>query len=222
MIKVLKRLRELDSGLVLAPERYDPRRDTLEPGVPLSEFVVSSRKSADLSVRSQERNVLLIDTSDADRGFLNPHKSLCLLSDLVSTKKIVPPGSIMISRLRPYLKQIAYVSKNSPSSDQQIVCSTEFYVLESRDGVSIAFLVPWLLSESVQSALAAGQEGGHHPRFHENFLLSLRVPHSILLNRIEISEAVEVLVNMHTESMSKLQEMTDELNLQLKKTKKQM
>jgi hypothetical protein len=41
-------------------------------------------------------------------------------------------------------------------------------------------LVPFLLSERVQAALAAGQEGGHHPRFCQELLLSLPVPDGVV------------------------------------------
>jgi hypothetical protein len=52
-------------------------------------------------------------------------------------------------------------------------------------------LVPWLLSDEVQLALAAGQEGGHHPRVREEMLLGLKVPPHILEVRNQVSNVVE-------------------------------
>jgi hypothetical protein len=60
-----------------------------------------------------------------------------------------------------------------------VVASTEFFVLRGRAGFDAAGLVPFLLSERVQAALAAGQEGGHHPRFCKELLLSLPVPDGV-------------------------------------------
>ncbi|MFT5685614.1 MAG: hypothetical protein ACI8RZ_006568, partial [Myxococcota bacterium] len=58
-------------------------------------------------------------------------------------------------------------------------------------GPSIAFLVPFLLSEPVQTALAAGQEGGHHPRFPSALLMGLRIPVGRMERRGADSVAVE-------------------------------
>ena len=76
-----------------------------------------------------------------------------------------------------------------------LVCSSEFYVLDSNDDMSIAFLVPFLLSERVQTVLAASQEGGHHPRFNEQTLKSLPVPTLLLERRKEMSARVEAAIN---------------------------
>lgn len=64
---------------------------------------------------------------------------------LNSNKKILKTGDVIISRLRPYLRQVAYVDIDS---NLQLCASTEFYVLRARNNESIAFLVPFLLSKS--------------------------------------------------------------------------
>ena len=72
---------------------------------------------------------------------------------------------------------------------------SEFFVLESANDSSIAFLVPFLLSAHIQSILAASQEGGHHPRFSEGTLKSLPVPEQLIERRSALSAQVERAVS---------------------------
>jgi hypothetical protein len=115
-----------------------------------------------------------------------------LFGDIGSVKKCVESGDVLISRLRPYLRQVAWVDEHigSIGPDVSLVCSTEFFVLRSIDGKSIAFLVPLLLSRPVQIVLAASQEGGHHPRIAEATLLTLPVPAKLLDRRDATSQAI--------------------------------
>ena len=91
-------------------------------------------------------------------------------------------GDVIISRLRPYLRQVALVDEalfQLCRRGNAVAASTEFFVLRGRTGFEAAGLVPFLLSQPVQAALAAGQEGGHHPRFRQELLLSLPVPDQV-------------------------------------------
>lgn len=188
--------------LILAPERYDPRRQINVEGieiVELGEIVISVKKtvkpSADLG------KTLIIDTSDACEGIVTCRKEAILGTQIGSTKKVVFPKDIIISRLRPYLRQVAYVDdKISEAQNAKILCSTEFFVLRSRNDESIAFLAPFLLSQPVQKILCASQEGGHHPRVNESTLLTLPVPKEILLNRTMISKSVMESVSLYRQS----------------------
>ena len=67
------------------------------------------------------------------------------------------PGDVIISRLRPYLRQVAFVDSDIRGYELSatILCSTEFFVLRAIEQESIAFLVPFLLSQSTQQVLAA-------------------------------------------------------------------
>jgi len=64
-------------------------------------------------------------------------------------------------------------------------------VLTPNGDESIAFLAPWLLSSAVQDIFAKATTGGHHPRFDESLLWSLRVPHAIWRRRAALSRSVE-------------------------------
>jgi len=193
----VKERSELGQSLVLAPERYDPRREALSNetvGPALGTVVRVNRKT--ISPKSKEilkDKFVVLDTSDANEGVLVGKKLPVSQSEIGSTKKIVPPGSIIISRLRPYLRQVGYVDEGIEGLGDKvaILCSTEFFVLTPRDERSLAFLVPLLLSKQVQEVLAASQEGGHHPRFNEDTLLGLPVSRHWLDQRDGVSKQVE-------------------------------
>ena len=194
-ICVIKKTTQLGPQFVLTPERYNPKRrmhlSDKNDGVLLSEIItlendiIASKKNS--SVWYQ------INTSDAMGGYLripqNPEQ-------LNSNKKILKPGDIIISRLRPYLRQVAYVDVDS---DMHVCASTEFYVLRSRNNESIAFLVPFLLSEVAQSVFANSVEGSQHPRFKEEDILNLVIPSQLFDEREKISQNVSTAIHQYRE-----------------------
>ena len=195
---------ELADGCVLAPERYDPRRDALctlgdEDSTPLAAVAVCVRQVIDRKTAG-EGKWMVLDTSDAQEGIVvcrkNPIKGFEIGSSRVSRET---DGNHL--RLRPYLRQVGYVDEGIWCRNQGIpaACSTEFFVLRSTGNQSIAFLVPFLLSEPVQKVLAVSQEGGHHPPFREDTLMSLPIPKMLLRNREETSLVVENAVRMYRE-----------------------
>ena len=196
-----KKVRELGQELVLAPERYDPRRLSLATArdeVGLADVAEILRVTVDPKVTEEGLHFLVLDTSDAQEGVIVCRKNAVSLMDVGSTKKFVERGCVIISRLRPYLRQVALVDGEVPGWNRNIrlLCSTEFFVLRSVDSRSISFLVPFLLSGPVQTVLAASQEGGHHPRFDQNALLDLPVPRALIERRDEDSAEVEKAVAM--------------------------
>ncbi len=201
----LRTATELQPDLVLAPERYDPRRSRLERvdrATRLGEFVEALRVTVNPKVqRESKRQYLVLDTSDAREGVVVCRKDAVALTDIGSTKKSVERGCVLISRLRPYLRQVAFVDACVPgwTGDVKMLCSPEFFVLRPTDGGSIAFLVPFLLSKPVQDVLAAAQEGGHHPRFNEYTLLGLPVPAALLARRDADSARVEEAIELFRE-----------------------
>ena len=182
-IHVLRRVADLGDGLVLAPERFDPRRRV---------EVVARRCLADVvdvvvenvSARSCDSPaaVLILDTTHAYEGFVVLRHHPVPPASMGSAKRLVQAGDVIISRLRPYLRQVALVDEalfQLCRRGNAVAASTEFFVLRGRTGFEAAGLVPFLLSQPVQAALAAGQEGGHHPRFRQELLLSLPVPDQV-------------------------------------------
>lgn len=195
-LTAVRRASDLELLCVLAPERYDPRRElSASPNArctPLRTLVLVDRKVIHPQAGADARCVVL-DTSDAREGVIVGRRSPQRVCELGSAKKRLAPKDVIISRLRPYLRQVALVDERVPNWNDEtlLLCSTEFFVLRSVDANSVAFLVPFLLSESVQEVLAASQEGGHHPRFNEEALLNLPVPVGMVTERNAISEEVE-------------------------------
>jgi hypothetical protein len=122
-------------------------------------------------------------------------KAAVAAAELGSAKKLLRPGDVIVSRLRPYLRQVALVDAELAGPGVGLACSTEFFVLRpAGGGESIAFLVAFLLGDGAQSALAACVEGGHHPRFGQAALEQLVVPADVLARRDELSARVEAAV----------------------------
>jgi hypothetical protein len=200
----IKNRNDLADSFVLAPERYDPRRklSATQPSerFALSDIAVLIRNTVSATTAAAGRYFVL-DTSNAKDGLIIRPKRSLGPTEIGSAKKIVEPNDVIISRLRPYLRQVALVDSQIRTTDREmIVCSTEFLVLRSRNAESIAFLVPFLLSDPVQEVLAASQEGGHHPRFNEASLLTLPVPEQVFKERQAISVAIEKYILRYRES----------------------
>ncbi len=172
---------ELARGWVLAPERYDPAV-RLEGERRLGDLVrvdVPARRPAELPTGP----LLVLETGHAADGFVFPPATLSTAAACQSSKRTLQPGDVLVSRLRPYLRQVAWVDpalfELAPGGNA-VVASPELLVLRAPDGFDGACLVPWLLSPAVQQVLVAAQEGGHHPRVPTEALLALGVPGSVL------------------------------------------
>lgn len=209
-ISAIKSVSELEAGFVLAPERYDPRRAVSSEyaAVTLSSIATIARNIAQPG--NKLGPCLVLDTSDAREGIII-RRSVPLDGAVIgSAKKLIQPGDVIVSRLRPYLRQVAYVDDVIPHSDNsKLLCSTEFFVLRPVDQRSIAFLVPYLLSRRIQEILAASQEGGHHPRFNDSTLTTLPVPISLIDRRARTSDDVEKAVRLYRQSEAIIAEAVD-------------
>lgn len=194
----------LGKDVVLAPERYDPRRmiTVADSKVTLGEIVELLQVMVGPRQISQRARALVLDTSDAREGIVVCRKAPVGADEIRSAKKVVQRGCVLISRLRPYLRQVAWVDAGVPgwSAKVPLYCSSEFFVMRALDKEPIGFLVPFLLSAQVQQVLAASQEGGHHPRFDRSTLLGLPLPKALLDNRAEVSASVEKAVSLFRRS----------------------
>lgn len=190
---------ELATLDVLAAERYDPRR-ALDADAKQSILLGDVAKLVRRVVQPSSAlgRCLVLDTSDAREGVVIARKTPMDGAAIGSAKKAIEPRDVLISRLRPYLRQVALVDNAIANAARvPLLCSTEFFVLQSPDARSIAFLVPFLLSHPVQKVLAASQEGGHHPRFDAATLLTLPVPVSLLDAREKTSTTIEKAVELY-------------------------
>jgi len=153
-----------------------------------------------------DRLYVIVDTTNSREGVLHNSRSAALISTVGSNKKVTRPGDVIISRLRPYLRQVALVDNRLPglTTDNLVACSTEYFVLRSLNGESIAYLVPLLLSPQVQEVLAAAQEGGHHPRVSDETVLNLPLPAEMAAQRAVISDRVEQAISMYRTSEAEI------------------
>jgi hypothetical protein len=187
----------LELGAVLAAERYDPRRTGAHTGRVFSAIARIVNDQVTATRGETAFQYVVLDTTHAQDGMIRAHGAPLALAQLGSAKKVVQPGDVIISRLRPYLRQVGYVDGGlfaAAGERVRVVCSTEFFVLRSADGESLAFLVPYLLSDPVQEWLSASQEGGHHPRFNREALERLPVPEWLLDDRMQLAESVEASI----------------------------
>lgn len=147
----------------------------------------------------------VLDTGNAREGLLD----ITILGDPVSgrtsNKKIIRDGDVIISRLRPYLRQVTFIPPGTCDllGVDHLYCSTEFFVLRSlEEGRNIAGLVAWLLSEPIQEMLSAAATGGHHPRISIDLLLSSPVGERYL--EVGICERITTVLRRHIEGQREL------------------
>jgi hypothetical protein len=188
----IRTIADLAPDFVLAPERHVLAAQAARggDGVPLGELVVERLERI---VASATSDALVLDTTHARDGILDVAGARRDSAGGKSSKKRALPGDVVISRLRPYLRQVALVHPGALTAapGRPLALSTEFYVLAPREGDDdLAFLVPFLLSAGAQASLASAQEGGHHPRVPRASLFALRVPRALLAKRARTSRAV--------------------------------
>lgn len=169
-----ERTTELDGELTLAPERNGIRASRVNGNLRIGALAPLANEYC----RPGDAGpFVVLDTTHAADGFIS-RRPLKRSDALASNKKRLQPGDVIVSRLRPYLRQIAFVDADlfEDFAGAQVCCSTEFYVFRRADGGSAAFFVPYLLSAGVQQRLAQSQEGGHHPRVPSAVVSNICVP----------------------------------------------
>lgn len=173
----------LDENLTLAPER-NTAASTSSGAVRISDI---AKNTSTYCKPAEPGPFVVVDTTHAVDGFISA-RPLEVVEALQSNKKRLQAGDVIVSRLRPYLRQIAYVDAELVQRfrDAQLCCSTEFYVLRAgRDNA--AFLVPFLLTPEIQALLARSQEGGHHPRVPAAVVTNIPLSPGVLKARESLS-----------------------------------
>ena len=179
----------LEDGYILLPERYNQQKYVFSEGIPLLDLITYGTESINCTQLSKYE-YLALDTSNSSEGFIKIQQN-DYNKKVESSKKIFHKRSLIISRLRPYLKQIGFIDENLTSDKTLIIGSSEYYELIPKNEESIAYLVPFFLSDSIQTYLQASVEGGNHPRFRQAALSKLKVPIQIYENRFELSKQLE-------------------------------
>jgi len=133
------------------------------------------------------------DLTDALDPFLDPAKPTTPPEEIASTKKRIAAGDLVVSRLRSYLREIAFVL---PSDGAPTVASTEFIVLRPKKEttLSVEALLVYLRSRLPQVVFQWSQDGSNHPRFDERELLNLPVPRALIAGQATYEAAVRQMV----------------------------
>lgn len=203
MRSVVRALGELGADYVLAPERWLAAVDAGD-GVPLAELVVERRERGDA-------RALVLDTTHARDGLLDlPAAERAGGAVAKSQKRAAHAGDLVVSRLRPYLRQIGFVHPDAIGA-RKLALSTEFYVLAPKQtGESLAYLLPFLLGSHAQAMLASAQEGGHHPRVPRSSLFALRIPEARIRDRRRCSAEIEAALSAWYRASSAYQDLLTE------------
>lgn len=200
---------QLGADFCLSPEYFLATRKAFDfsNGRLLTSIVdVSKNTTANIE------DSLILDTGNADRGLLLLDMLGCVDRERISSKRLIPEGAVIVSRLRPYLRQIAFIPRglSDKLGVKRIVASTEFYVLTPKNqDESIAFLVPWLLSKDVQEIFSEATTGGHHPRFGDDLLSKLTISESWYRLKNEIGAKVSMASDAFIESQLQIQKLVE-------------
>lgn len=195
----------LGEGWVLAPERH-LGRPARARGPTLGDLVRLSNDRV-LPRAIEDEGYLVLDTTHLKDGLIDVRSAARATAPPKSPKRRLAAGDLVVSRLRPYLRQIALVHPGAIAlgGGRPLAGSTELLVLSPRrEGESLAYLLPWLLSGEVQQALADAQEGGHHPRVAEDTLLGLRVGRAAA-SAVAASRAVERAISRVYDALADLE-----------------
>ena len=216
----VSRLSEMTEGRRLGAEFYMPAKArvlaklTSEGCLPLSEYAINVRQM--WNPATHQGTVRNFDLGDALEPFLDDRFEPVSADTILSAKKRLRRGDVVISRLRSYLKQIAVV-RCEESGD--IVGSSEFVVLRSKGALAPETLLAFLRSEPVQTILQWSQDGTNHPRFDEATLLALPIPQAILDQSARISGSIGAAIEARQKMALLLKEAEGLINSEISSVK---
>jgi len=172
---------QLEGTLRLDAEFYHPEKmkaieKLLELGISKVSENFKNVKEIFSPVRHQltTKPASLFDLSDVSFFLLDEGKKVNDSSEIGSVKKIFRQNDVLISRLRPYLKEVTFVGFDNT----QKLASTEFIVLRRKKDSKFSpqVLFAFLITDEIQKILFWSQGGTEHPRFPEELLLDLNFP----------------------------------------------
>lgn len=179
------------------------------PGKAIGEYFKPVREIYHPPAFDTGKSILNFDLTDALRYFVDDDGEMTPENEIGSIKKWLKRGDVIVSRLRSYLKEIAYV--NVPQG-VDAVGSSEFIVLRQlRKDVHPELLIVYLLGKPVQTILKWSQDGSNHPRFQENELLAIRLPDKALKLQDEIRRMVQSGIQANKDAKRLLSEAKGEV-----------
>lgn len=156
-------------------------------GKSVADYFINSKQAFNPTNKKLDGEAIVYDLNDALGLFLDSGTLVNSEKEIISTKKILKQKDVIISRLRSYLKEIAFVYDNNKLK----LASTEFIVLRLKEKkVYPEILFSFLQTDIVQKILEWSQEGVNHPRFSENELMSLKFPDILIKNQDYIKDII--------------------------------
>lgn len=197
----------LHPGADFDPEHYHPyRRAAWGRLAKDAKYTVADFFDEIIDIRESDEDSEVYDLTDALGCFLTGIGNRSGLS----SKKFARPNDILISRLRSYLQEICIVPQREPIFSPLL--STEFLVFRPK-GQGGNWLLPFLLSDDVQTVLRWSQTGNNHPRFRASTVLGLPVPSKIYLLIKKLNElaadalkTIESAIHVYPEAEAELLE----------------
>jgi restriction endonuclease S subunit len=184
---------QLEGAHRLDAEYYHPDKlkalsiiDKLE-GEKISEYFMNIRTIFNPEKQELKNKAYIYDLTDALSLLLEEGNEVNSSQEVGSAKKIVKKNDVIISRLRSYLKEIAFIFENGNTK----LVSTEFIVLRNKDKeVEPELLFSYLQTDLVQTILQWSQEGTNHPRFSEEVLLNIKIPNKVIAAQDNIKNLI--------------------------------
>lgn len=124
-------------------------------------------------------------------------------SDVKSQTVRVPKDFFLYGKLRPYLNKYWY----NESNNENIVCSSEFFVFSIIQSINPYYFKYYLASSAVQQQITNAYRGARMPRINEETFKSVAVP----LPPINIQNAMVDYLNIQTEQIKDLKKQADDL-----------
>lgn len=188
------KLSELEGAKILAPEFYHSAKIISKRYLEnvctkrIKDYFYSVREIFDPKNEHLTQEGVVFDLSDITSYFLYGGKKVTSSEEIGSTKKIFLQNDVLISRLRPYLKEVSFIGFNGKLK----LASTEFIVLrQKRKTYCPETLFAYLISEEVQNILIWSITGTEHPRFNEDYFLKLSLPDFSERTQKEIKKLVQ-------------------------------
>lgn len=162
---------------------------------------ISMSKCLDSFMQDQQGNTLRIETSKYPKttyqyiGMENIEKETGELleerivkgSDIKSQTVRVPKSFFLYGKLRPYLNKYWY----NESDNENIVCSSEFFVFSIKPSINPYYFKYYLASRAVRQQITNAYRGARMPRINEETFKSVSVP----LPPAEVQNAIVKHIN---------------------------
>ncbi len=188
------KLSKLEGAKRIDPEFYHPEKIISKKALDkvgirrIKDCFYNVRQIFDPQKHNLNDTAYVFDLSDIKSFFLSDGKIALSSEDVGSAKKMFSKNDVLISRLRPYLKEVSFVGFNGKAK----LASTEFIVLRQKDkDYYPEVLFSFLISHHVQNILLWSIAGTEHPRFHDSYLLNLKLPNIPIEFQNKIKELVK-------------------------------